>query len=695
MSSLRLALKLSAAEATVPSVAPSAGTPMKEKAAAPKAPAQAKPAPEPASTEVPKRKRGRPPKAPAKETPEKKTRGRPKQAVEAPEPPRRGRPKKAAAAAPRAEANAAQAEAAPAGQPKTPAKAKKAPGAKEAPEKKKKKAPAKAPAAKKRGTPEEASEESSPAETEARRPSRACKQAMSIVEDEEAAADGAEVLSALGDLVEKKGGDREAVVDGWAVRARVRPGDGRVEHVYVDPAGKRHRSRNEVLRCLGLLAPTPAKRARDEAAGAPEAAGDPAPPAAPPPEKRPRAKNPDIDLAAFGWAPPPPPDFAGMLERLRAVDVPRTLARQNIIGEADASAGVRSACVGVVAARSHGVMASSFSRSRPGLTRELVRFGKAHLPAGFKFTSIQLNHNFSSELHVDDYNAGPSYICGLGTYSGGELWTLEHGPLDCKQAFRPYDGTEPHATLPFAGTRYTLIFFCHQTHPHLREEDRAYLLELGFPLPGRQECLRRRTGRFGFASGRNLSYEAPKRVKTAAGLEAFAAHLRGASVEAARAAGDACYEAWRLEDAREATPDQRAIQGRVFEDEGTRWRVRDADRRGVYYDLELKRLCVEYYDFDAHGYDDPGSGDDVVEFTPYDEFVTFATWVDGDDAPAAPELDGDARDTARAEAARRLDAKRAFEAADDAMDYLLDLDKDAAKNAAAAAKAALSKQKRG
>ena len=98
---------------------------------------------------------------------------------------------------------------------------------------------------------------------------------------------------------------------------------------------------------------------------------------------------------------------------------------------------------------------------------------------------------------------------------------------------------------------------------------------------------------------------------------------------------------------------------------------------------------------DAHGYDDPGSGDDVVEFTPYDEFVSFATWVDGDDAPAAPELDGDARETARAEAARRLDAKRAFEAADDAMDYLLDLDKDAAKNAAAAAKAALSKQTRG
>ena len=59
---------------------------------------------------------------------------------------------------------------------------------------------------------------------------------------------------------------------------------------------------------------------------------------------------------------------------------------------------------------------------------------------------------------------------------------------------------------------------------------------------------------------------------------------------------------------REATPEQRAIQGRVFIDDGTRWRVRDEKKRGVYYDLELKQLCVEYYDFDAYGMADPGFG---------------------------------------------------------------------------------------
>ena len=60
--------------------------------------------------------------------------------------------------------------------------------------------------------------------------------------------------------------------------------------------------------------------------------------------------------------------------------------------------------------------------------------------------------------------------------------------------------------------------------------------------------------------------------------------------------------------------------------------------------------------------------------------MAFAEWVDD-----VVELDGDAREAARLEAERRLDAKRAFEAADDAMDYYAEKDR---KEAAAAAKAA-------
>lgn len=160
----------------------------------------------------------------------------------------------------------------------------------------------------------------------------------------------------------------------------------------------------------------------------------------PPPPPRERAKNHDVDLAAFGWT-PPPPSYARTAALLRAIEVPRTHSRENITLPEDEARGVRSACVGLVGARSHGVVASQFARSRPSLTRELVRLGRHFLPKTFKFTSIQLNHGFASALHVDDYNSGPSYICGVGDYKGGDLWTLEHGPLDCRHGFCSYDGS--------------------------------------------------------------------------------------------------------------------------------------------------------------------------------------------------------------------------------------------------------------
>ena len=64
--------------------------------------------------------------------------------------------------------------------------------------------------------------------------------------------------------------------------------------------------------------------------------------------------------------------------------------------------------------------------------------------------------------------------------------------------------------------------------------------------------------------------------------------------------------------------------------------------------------------------------------------MAFAEWVDD-----VVELDGDAREAARLEAERRLDAKRAFEAADDAMDFYAERDKAAAREAVAKAQAAL------
>ena len=50
----------------------------------------------------------------------------------------------------------------------------------------------------------------------------------------------------------------------------------------------------------------------------------------------------------------------------------------------------------------------------------------------FSFSSIQLNKNYKSALHVDGYNLGPSLIVGVGDYEDGKLWVQDKGAVDCK-----------------------------------------------------------------------------------------------------------------------------------------------------------------------------------------------------------------------------------------------------------------------
>ena len=116
---------------------------------------------------------------------------------------------------------------------------------------------------------------------------------------------------------------------------------------------------------------------------------------------------------------------------------------------------------------------------------------------------------------------------------------------------------------------------------------------------------------------------------------------------------------------------------------------------GVYFDTELQRICVAYYDFDARGLSDPGaptatprqqsgerdsssssdkeqscssSTEVMIEFTPLEELQTFAEWIEPGEA--CRELADEQLAVARREEAVRLDAKRAFAAADDARELL-------------------------
>ena len=84
-----------------------------------------------------------------------------------------------------------------------------------------------------------------------------------------------------------------------------------------------------------------------------------------------------------------------------SVTIPVNHTRFNVKSSQDQE--VTGMCLGVVNARSNGVVSSSFGRLRPNLTKTLCNFAKTAVP-DFHFTSIQVNKNYMSALHVDKNN---------------------------------------------------------------------------------------------------------------------------------------------------------------------------------------------------------------------------------------------------------------------------------------------------
>ena len=78
-------------------------------------------------------------------------------------------------------------------------------------------------------------------------------------------------------------------------------------------------------------------------------------------------------------------------------------------------------------------------------------------------------------------------MCSLGNHIGGELWQWPGDILDIHDNFQLSDGLLPHATLPFEGERYSIVYFCIK---ELRAppcvEDARLLNDLGFwPMEAR------------------------------------------------------------------------------------------------------------------------------------------------------------------------------------------------------------------
>lgn len=124
---------------------------------------------------------------------------------------------------------------------------------------------------------------------------------------------------------------------------------------------------------------------------------------------------------------------------------------------------------------------------------------------GFGFTSIQVNNSVQAKLHVDRSNKGPSKIICLGDFQGGELWYHDGtGPVEreitkglrkggyeagkrlkgslypTRNTWVDFDGNNAHATEPFTGERYAIIFFANKSFYGCPVNVLFHLRALGF-----------------------------------------------------------------------------------------------------------------------------------------------------------------------------------------------------------------------
>ena len=108
------------------------------------------------------------------------------------------------------------------------------------------------------------------------------------------------------------------------------------------------------------------------------------------------------------------------------------------------------------------------------LQQALIKLVEIYKPS-FRFTSIQINKNFTSgTLHIDG-NVGPSLTLSIGNFEGGQLYINNRGSVDTHNKLVLFNGQQPHMLLPFKGKRYSFVFFTSISYLSLPDEKRARL----------------------------------------------------------------------------------------------------------------------------------------------------------------------------------------------------------------------------
>lgn len=130
--------------------------------------------------------------------------------------------------------------------------------------------------------------------------------------------------------------------------------------------------------------------------------------------------------------------------------------------------GQESMCVGINRRYSHSTVTLNPRMLRkPGVPELLQTLRKVVLAVAptFTYTSVQINKDYPGYLHVDRSNAGPSLMFTVGSAAasaaplrGGELWCGGEVIPTANRMIR-FDGNVPHMTMPYSGTRYSVVLF--------------------------------------------------------------------------------------------------------------------------------------------------------------------------------------------------------------------------------------------
>ena len=151
----------------------------------------------------------------------------------------------------------------------------------------------------------------------------------------------------------------------------------------------------------------------------------------------------------------------------------------------------RTISMGVVRRRRSGMGCATATLSKPRLSKLVVTLARQLGIA--EYSSVYITNNVMADMHCDVNNAGSSWIIALGDFSGGDIYAKQWGERhwkchdiqccdDLRVALR-FDGNSPHATCPFDGERFVIIYYTHRQCHLLPVSEQATLTRMGFLLP--------------------------------------------------------------------------------------------------------------------------------------------------------------------------------------------------------------------